>query len=99
MEVRFFPDWGHRLPIWMGAATPTLTDELVWEMQEWVRVWQLVLDPVLEVRWPDPDVGRAWITEGNRLVSKLQAELGDAYIVKPEFLMFDPSRTEPGPDW
>ncbi|BDZ40271.1 hypothetical protein [Microbacterium suwonense] len=88
--VDFFPDWGHRLPLWDGGTLPPLSEALLDDLRSWVRTWQIVLDPVSEVRWPDDEVGRAWIAEGHRLVAAVEAELGAGYVLKHDFDMYGP---------
>jgi hypothetical protein len=88
--VDFFPDWGHRWPLWGGLDESALSSALTRDLKAWTRTWQVVLDPVFEVRWPDPVIGREWIAEGNRLVARLQAELGPGYLVVPSFERYSP---------
>ena len=56
----------------------------------WNQTWQVVLDPVSEINWPDPDVGREWIAEGNALVQDLQHEIGTKYRVVGDFAAYNP---------
>src|SRR5690606_8310394 len=83
--VDFFPDWGHRLPLWDGGTLPPLSDALLGDLRSWVKTWQTVLDPVFEVRWPDYETGMAWVGEGLRLVAAVEAELGPGYVIKYDF--------------
>ena len=88
--VDFFPDWGHALPTWMGENTPKFSAQLEADLREWVRVWQVELDPVSEIKWPSKEMGRAWIAEGYRLVREVQELLGEGYVLKPAFTQYDP---------
>jgi len=50
----------------------------------------VVLDPVFEIKWPDPAVGRGWIAEGDALVRDLQREIGPSLRVVGDSAMYDP---------
>ena len=54
----------------------------------------MVLDPVLEIKWPDPAVGREWIAEGDALVRDLQREIGSSLRVVGDFVMYEPEASE-----
>jgi hypothetical protein len=73
-DIAFFPDWGHPWPLWGGAELEKLDlpEGLISRLEAWTRVWQEVLDPETEVKWPDPEVGRAWIVEGEDLVRQVR---------------------------
>lgn len=87
------------VPAWYGGDLFTdefrLSPKLRARLREWNRVWEVVLDPVTEVRWPDPEVGRAWILEGHRLVDALQTELGTTVQVEAGFAAYDPDGNLP----
>jgi hypothetical protein len=85
--VRLWPEWGPRdlIPDFMP-----ISDSLRQRLRSWNRIWQSVLDPVKEIRWPDPEVGRQWIAEGERLVRDLQSELGPELHVVEGFKAYDP---------
>ena len=83
--VDFFPDWGHKTPLWDDGTLPPLSAALLQDLRAGVRTWQIVLDPVFEVRWPDDETGRAWVEEGFRLVAAVGAELGPGYVMKYDF--------------
>jgi hypothetical protein len=85
--IRVFPEWGGRQLI--PAAIP-ISSELRERLWAWNEVWQRVLDPVTEVRWPDPEVGRQWIREGEALVTALQVELGPSKPVVGDFYGYAP---------
>jgi len=44
----------------------------------------------VEIRWPDADVGRQWIAEGESLMRDLQIELGPGARVVEGFRVYDP---------
>lgn len=73
--IDFFPDWGHRWPLWGGQALDQLDLplNLVARLEAWTRVWQEVLDPVDGVRWPDPAVGAQWIIDGDMLLKEVRS--------------------------
>jgi hypothetical protein len=51
---------------------------------------QVVPDPVIEIKWLDPAVGREWIADGNALVRDLQREIGPVVRVVGDFAAYDP---------
>lgn len=57
--VRLWPEWGPRD---LTGPLP-ISDELRLRLRKWNQIWQTVLDPVEEVRWPDAEVGRQWTAE------------------------------------
>ncbi|MCK6068490.1 MULTISPECIES: hypothetical protein [Microbacterium] len=83
-----FPEWGGEDRVPMAIELPV---ELRQRIRAWNLTWQTVLDPVFEVRWPDPEVGRRWIEEGNALVRALQDELGPSISVVGDFMDYDPA--------
>jgi len=97
--VEFFPDWGHKWPLWHnGAVHPEqlcLDENLSEKLAKWVQVWQEILDPVFEVKWPDAEVGRAWILEGGELCAELQRAVKKLGItVIPSFSIYSPDASE-----
>lgn len=84
--VRLWPAWS------FGQVLGNLqiSDELRLRLQNWNRIWQSVLDPIEEIRWPDAEVGREWIAEGESLMSDLQVELGPQVRVVEGFRVYDP---------
>lgn len=82
-----FPEWGRREVV--GPAVPILS-ELRHRLRVWNDTWQHVLDPVFEVRWPDPEIGRQWIAEGESLLRDLQEEVGPAFRVVGDLATYDP---------
>ena len=85
--VRLWPKWGPRdlIPAFMP-----ISDSLRLRLRNWNHIWQSVLDPVKVIRWPDPEVGRQWIAEGEILVRDLQEELGPQLHVVEGFRVYDP---------
>lgn len=82
---QLFPEW------FAGWQTPeTLSDELRARIARWNEVWENELNPIEETSWPDPDVGRAWIAEGDELVRLMQRELGPEITVVESFHMYAP---------
>jgi hypothetical protein len=73
--VAFWPEWGRSTPLWGGEAVERLdlAPEIVERMREWMRVWNVVLNPETpEARWSDDAVGWEWIAEGHRLVAEVE---------------------------
>ena len=92
----FFPDWGHRWPLWGRVALRPehldLDEDLAGRLAKWVEVWQIELDPIFEVRWPSAEMGNAWIKEGNKLCAEVQHKVEKLGItVIPSFSMFAPT--------
>ena len=86
-----YPEWfgGDRVPERFVVST-----ELRKRLREWNRIWETVLDPIAEVRWPDPQIGHEWISEGEQLVKDLQAELGPELSVLGDFARYAPPTSE-----
>jgi hypothetical protein len=82
-----FPEWGgeERVP-----RSIEISDVLRERVRAWNLTWQTVLDPVREIRWPDPEVGRQWIAEGNALVAALRHEIGMSIRIEGDFAAYDP---------
>lgn len=97
-EIQFFPDWGHRWPLWGPVGLRPehlgLSEDLAQRLATWVRVWQVELDPVVEIRWPSVERGQAWIAEGYALCAEVQAAVAKRGIkVIPRFAEFTPDAT------
>jgi hypothetical protein len=86
-----FPEWGGREVV---SESISISPELRKRFRAWNRTWQEVLDPVFEIEWPDPAVGREWIAEGNALVRDLQHEIGQQLLVVGDFAVYDPDASE-----
>ena len=86
------PGWGRREAIGPGAQ---ISSKLRRRFREWNKTWQHVLDPVLEISWPNPEVGRRGIAEGKSLVIALQDEVGPAFRVVGDFDAYDPDAYDP----
>jgi len=82
-----FPEWGGREVV---GESIDISPALRKRFRAWNQTWQVVLDPISEIKWPDPDVGREWIAEGNALVQDLQHEIGTKYRVVGDFAAYDP---------
>ena len=93
-EIRLFPDWGHRWSLWrVGSIAPGalgLSETLAADLAEWTRIWQEELDPVFEVKWETEEAGWRWIQRGHELATRLQAELGEGFIVRSRFDQYAP---------
>ncbi|MFJ3394367.1 hypothetical protein [Leifsonia aquatica] len=86
-DVRLFPDWGHRWPLWEAEPGPDMSPEdyglspgLTVRMRRWYDEWFDHFNP--GGGWDDPDLGRAWLAEGGRLAHDLRVELGDGFTVE-----------------
>lgn len=86
-----FPEWGGRDVV---GASIEISPELRDRFRVWNETWQVVLNPIFEIRWPDPEVGREWIAEGNALVRELQREIGPNLRVIGDFAAYDPDADE-----
>jgi len=85
--LRLFPEWGRGDLV---SPTVPLSAGLRARLRAWNRIWETVLDPVAEIRWPDPQVGREWVAEGEALVLELRRELGPDIRVVGEFAAYSP---------
>ena len=86
-----FPEWGGREVV---PRSIDISPELRQRLRAWNQTWEVVLDPVIEIKWPDPAVGREWIAEGDALVRDLQREIGSSLRVVGDFAMYDPDASE-----
>jgi hypothetical protein len=50
-----------------------LPEDLTARLAAWVNTRQIELDPVVEIRWPSVELGRAWIADGYALCAEVQA--------------------------
>lgn len=93
-DVVVVPEWfgGGMMLSWLPLSIGVRR-----RLKAWNQIWEEVLDPVTEIRWPDPDVGRQWIAEGAALVRDIQGELGPSYRVRGEFAAYDPDAQPPSP--
>jgi hypothetical protein len=82
-----FPEWGGREVV---GKSIDISPGLRKRFRAWNQTWQEVLDPITEIKWQDPEVGRVWIAEGNALVQDLQDEIGTKYRVVGDFAAYDP---------
>ena len=87
--LRLLPAWGPRQLL----ANIPVSDALRLRLRSWNRIWQSVLDPVSDIRWPDAEIGRQWIAEGESLVRDLQVELPQFRVVEG-FKDYDPDREQ-----
>ncbi|MGD8193179.1 hypothetical protein ACEXQB_001645 [Herbiconiux sp. P18] len=85
--LRLWPEWGPRdlIPDFIPISDP-----LRLRLRNWNHTWQTVLDPTREIRWPNAEIGRRWIAEGESLVRDLQLELGPQVRVVAGFRAYDP---------
>lgn len=83
-----FPEWGYQERVPQAIQ---ISDDLRRRLREWNNIWQTVLDPVRDdASWPDPEVGRQWIAEGNSLVVALREEIDPSIRVIGDFDMYGP---------
>jgi len=97
-EIRFFPDWGHRWPLWgdllheemaLGPADLSLSTELTADLRAWWDFWDEHLDPdPLPPRAPGWDTDRnrrIWLLAGEELARRLRSEFGERLTLLPSF--------------
>ncbi|HEY8319349.1 MAG TPA: hypothetical protein VIG76_11000 [Amnibacterium sp.] len=97
-EIRFFPDWGHRWPLWgsllhdeitLSPADLSLSAELTADLRAWYDFWDEHLDPdPLPPRVPGWDADRnrrTWLLAGEELARRLAIELGDDHTSVASF--------------
>jgi hypothetical protein len=101
-EIRFFPDWGHRWPLWGTALedelllTPTdlsLSRELTDDLRAWWDFWDAHLQPdppgPTEPGWDSDQNRRVWIAAGHMLAQRLSQELGPEYELRVQLLGYE----------
>lgn len=84
--VRFFPDHGHRWPLWDSAVGYTATPEdfglssaLTRDLRQWYDEWEVAVGPAEP--WADPVAERNWEERGDLLALRLAEEVWDFAIV------------------
>lgn len=84
--VRFFPDHGHRWPLWDPSVGYTAGPEdfglsvaLTRDLREWYDAWEAAVGPAEP--WKDPVAEREWEDRGDVLAVRLAAEVWDFAIV------------------
>jgi len=93
IEIRFFPDWGRKEPLWshdtydivVKTSDLPISEELASGLHEYMDFWEDHFNPVVdypESVW-DSEENRLWFAqEGDRLISELTDELiGKATIL------------------
>lgn len=88
------PEWGNWRRV-AGTLSHSLSEEVLERIQAWNTVWQTILNPQSEIRWPDSETGRRWIVEGKSLVEAIQAEAGPSVRVVEGFAAYDPDTDTP----
>jgi len=88
--LTIMPDWGNSQRV-VGVFSPSLSSELRTRIRAWNDEWKFTLNPQKTIQWPEPEVGRQWIAEGNALVEAIQAELGSRYRVVGGFADYAPT--------
>jgi hypothetical protein len=95
-ELQVFPDWGRKWPLWMGTAVHPdslgIPADIADRLRQWTFEWQTILNPQKVIQWPDDEVGRRWVRDGEQLVADLQSFLGDRVRVVGDFGDYDPDR-------
>jgi hypothetical protein len=84
--VRFFPDHGHRWPLWDASVGYTagpedfgLSPDLTQTLRQWYDEWEAAVGPAEP--WKDPVAEREWEERGDVLAVRLAAEVWDFAIV------------------
>lgn len=88
--IRFFPDHGHRWPLWEnGSATYTMTpddyglsDDLRGALREWYDDWERHVGA--GVGWSDVPTRERWIRRGDELAAALGREVWAIAEVRAE---------------
>jgi hypothetical protein len=80
--IRFFPDHGHRWPLWDSkagyTATPDeygLSDELVGALRRWYDDWEAAVGP--GDGWRNAELHQSWVARGDELAEWLAREVWD----------------------
>lgn len=100
-EIRFFPDWGHRWPLWGSVLedeltlTPvdlSLSDSLTADLRAWWDFWDLHLRPdppaPEQSGWDNDQNKRVWLAAGDSLAVRLGSELGPDHELITQFLTY-----------
>lgn len=80
-KIWMWNEWGHPWPLWddAGPLDPEsvgLTRQLGLHLREWHSRWEFLATRDIDWRWGNPEAQPAWEQEGDRLFSRLEAELG-----------------------
>ena len=80
--IRFFPDHGHRWPLWDSragyTATPSaygLSAALASALRRWYDEWETAVGP--GDGWRNDQQHRAWMDQGDELADRLAQEVWD----------------------
>lgn len=92
IEIRFFPDWGRKEPLWshdtddiaVGTSDLPISEKLASNLHEYMDFWADHFDPDVDhphSGW-DSEENRRWFAEeGSRLIRELSSQLkGNATI-------------------
>lgn len=85
--VKLWPEWRYGSMLLSGLD---LSPETRNRLREWNEIWEHVLNPISEIRWPDVDVGRKWYREGLDLIRTVQQEVGPRFRIVNGFSAYDP---------
>lgn len=95
IEIRFFPDWGRKEPLWshdtddiaVRASALPISADLADDLHAYMDFWSSHFNPVVDYPdsgW-DSEGNRQWfIDEGNRLIRELSGELGGRAIISDD---------------
>jgi hypothetical protein len=89
VEITILPEWASSQRV-VGIFSDRLSRDLQARIRAWNDEWKFTLNPQKTIRWPDPEIGRRWIEEGNALVEAIQAELGSRFRVVGGFSAYAP---------
>ena len=97
-EIRFFPDWGHRWPLWgslredelcLTPADLALSEPLTADLRAWWDFWDVHLqpDPPAPARpgWDSEQNQRVWMAAGDALAVRLGEELGPDHDLRSQY--------------
>lgn len=88
IEIRFFPDWGRKEPLWSDDTDDIvvrtrdlqITSELADDLHKYMDFWQDHFDP--DADWDSQGNRRHFAQEGHRLIQELSTQLkGKATIL------------------
>jgi hypothetical protein len=101
-EIQFWPDWGHRWPLWGSVVedelclTPTdlsLSEALTVDLRAWWDFWDAHLQPdppaPQEPGWDSDQNRRVWLAAGHMLATRLAEEIGPAHQVRAQFVIYE----------
>ncbi|SMY02318.1 hypothetical protein BAUR9175_03771 [Brevibacterium aurantiacum] len=95
IEIRFFPDWGRKEPLWshdtddiaVGTSDLPISADLADDLHACMDFWSSHFNPVVDYPdsgWDSEENHQWFIDEGNRLIRELSSELEGRATISDE---------------